>query len=84
MVIKKNCGSDDNIKFKAMVKKMMRTDSQDNQEQDEQKRAQSRRAPSHSNEKNKSNGAVQNIPNTVLELARNISTVKQAVGIFVN
>ena len=31
MVIKKCFGSDDKIKFKTMVKKMMRTNSQDNQ-----------------------------------------------------
>ena len=83
MFIKIICVSDDKIKFKAMVKKMMRTDSQDNPEQDEQQRARSRRSPSHSNKNNKSDGAVPNMTDHVLELARNSSTGNQAVGIFI-
>ena len=82
MVIKKICGSDDKIKFKAMVKKMTRTNSQENQEQDEHHRSQSRRAPSHYNENKKSGSAVTNITDHVLELARNSSTGKQAIRIF--
>ena len=82
MVIKTIWGSDDKIKCKSIVKKTIRTNSQDNQDQDEKHRARSLRAPSHSNEKNKSYGAVPNISDHVLELARNSSTGKQAVGIF--
>ena len=66
MVIKKICGSDDKIKFKAMVKKMTRTNSQDNQEQYEQQISRSRKDLYHSNKRNKINCAVPNIPGHVL------------------
>ena len=76
-------GSDNKIKFNTMVKKMMITDIQDNQEQDEHHRARSRRAPSHSNDNNNINDAVPNITDNILELARNSSTGNQAVGVFI-
>ena len=66
MVIKTICGCEDKTKFKSMVKKMTRTNSQDNQEQYEQQISRSRKDLYHSNKRNKINCAVPNIPGHVL------------------
>ena len=79
MVIKTICSSDDKSTFKKTIERLLRTDGQDSLEQNEQQNARARRVNDSSTQ---GSNTVPNIPDHVVECARNCATSRQAVGVI--